>query len=237
LLTRAGGILVRSAGLYAERGNTMRSFFASLLIILGSVSCALAASAKVERIDRPASPAIPETIWKVLDPKGYRITSDDGSQICDLWLRRNTPQSRSKEPESALYPELAASTMVGAISFPKATTDYKGDAVLAGVYTLRYELLPADGNHLGVAPNPDFVLLIPASADPDPSAQFRAQELINLSRKATGSQHPAPLSLVQAGNSDIAKDDQDHWIFSGKLGMADGSELSFGLVVKGMAPQ
>lgn len=215
----------------------MRNIFACLLLILSAVSCALAGSAKVERIDRPASPVIPESIWNVLDPKGYRITLDEGSQYCDLWLRKGTPGSAGKASDSALYPQLAPSTMAGAISFPKATTDYKGDAVPAGLYTMRYELLPADGNHLGVAPNPDFVLLVPAASDLNPTAQFKAQELISLSRKATGSQHPAPFNLVQAGDSDLAKDDQDHWIFSGKLGMADGSGLRFGLVVKGTAPQ
>jgi len=215
----------------------VRKILASLLFLAGLVSCALAAPAKVERIDRAQLSSVPESIWKVLDGKGYRLFLDDGSQLCDIWLRKDTPKSTSKAAESALYPQIAPSTMMGLISFPKGTTDYKGDAVPAGFYTLRYELLPADGNHLGVAPNPDFVILVPATSDPNPTAEFKAQELVTLSRKATGSQHPAPLSLVQAGDSELTRDDQDHWIFSGKLGMASGSSLAFGLVVKGTAPQ
>lgn len=215
----------------------MRNLLVSLVLILGFTSGALAGTAKVERIDRPTSLAIPEKIWKVLDPKGYRITLDDGSGFCDVWLRTTTPKSASRASESAIYPQIAPSTLLGAISFVKGTTDYKGDAVPAGLYTMRYELLPADGNHLGVAPNPDFVLLVPAASDPDPAVQFKAQDLINLSRKTTGAQHPAPFSLVQAGDSEIAKDDQEHWIFTGKLGMSDESQLRFGLVVKGTAPQ
>lgn len=214
----------------------MRNSFWFLLLLL-LTSSALAGSAKVERTGRPASPAIPDSIWKVLDPEGYRVILEDGSELCDIWLRSDTPQSSSKASDSALYPQLAPSTMLGVISFPKATTDYKGETAPAGLYTMRYELLPANGNHLGVAPNPDFVLLVPAASDPDPTGLFKAPELINLSRKTTGSQHPAPFSLVQAGNSEIAKDDQDHWIFSAKLGMAGGSQVRLGLVVKGTAPQ
>lgn len=215
----------------------MRSSVSSFLTVLVFAFSAFAASAKVERIDRPASLAIPETIWKVLDPRGYRITLEDGSELCDLWLRKNIPASTRKGSDARLYPQLSPSTMVGMISFPKAAADYKGDPVPAGLYTMRYELLPADGNHLGVAPNPDFVLLVPAGSDPDPAAQFSAEELVNLSRKTTRSQHPAPLSLVQPGDSEIVKDDQDHWIFSGKVGMVDGSQLRLGLVVKGTALQ
>lgn len=219
----------------------MRDFQACLIVLLALVlSCtsyALATSAKVERIDRPASPVIPEPIWKALDPKGYRITLENGSRLCDLWLRNDTPKSTTKAPDAALYPQFAPSTMVGVISFPEPSTDYKGDPVPAGLYTMRYELLPADGNHLGVAPNPDFVLLVAAGSDPDPAAQFKAPELINLSRKAAASQHPVPFSLVQPGDTEIAKDDQDHWIFTGNIKMADGSVVRLGLVVKGTAPQ
>ena len=217
----------------------MRRFRACLLVLIlscGSYRLA-ASSAKAERIEPPASPAIPANLWKVLDPRGYRITLEDGSHLCDLWIRSDTPKSTTKAPDAALYPQFAPSTMIGVISFPKASTDYKGDPVPAGLYTMRYELLPADGNHLGVAPNPDFVLLVPAGSDPDPAAQFKAPELINLSRKAAGSQHPLPFSLVQPGDSEIAKDDQDHWIFTEKIKMSDGSLLTLGLVVKGRAPQ
>jgi len=44
--------------------------------------------------------------------------------------------------------------------------------------------------------------------------------------------------MVQAGSpSSFAKDDQGHWVFSGKLALAGGTELPIGIVVKGTAPQ
>lgn len=43
-----------------------------------------------------------------------------------------------------------------------------------------------DGNHLGVAPNPDFLLVVPGASDGDPGATFKFQELATMSRKNDG---------------------------------------------------
>jgi len=102
-------------------------------------------------------------------------------------------------------------------------------------------LLPNDGNHLGAAPNRDFLLLIPTASDPDPNAAFKFEELVNLSRKATGTKHPGPLSLIQPETKGtavaVSKDDQDHWILAGGLKLASGEEIPFALVVRGTAQQ
>jgi hypothetical protein len=178
-------------------------------------------------------------LWEVLDPNGYRVTLDDGSALCDLWLRKEIPTTDKKEGEGVLFPEIAPSTLLGIISFPKQASDFRGQAIPAGFYTLRYELVPSDANHLGVSPNRDFALLVPITAESDPKTQFKYQELIALSRKASSTQHPAPLSIVQAGEQmpGITKDDQDHWIFSTKLHFASGEDVPFGLIVKGVAQQ
>jgi hypothetical protein len=217
----------------------MRKYFLIAAFLLLSSVLVIAAAGKVERIDKPASSPVPDTLWQALDPKGYRVLLDDGSVVCDIWLRSSVQESGKKGSGDALYPELAPSTLVALISIPKPSTDYRGDAIRPGFYTLRYELLPSDGNHLGVAPNPDFLLAIPVSADPDPKAEFKDPELIDLSRKTTGTRHPAPLNLVQGGTEipGVSKDDQDHWILSVKLRLASGQDLPIGLVVKGTAPQ
>ena len=44
-----------------------------------------------------------------------------------------------------------------------------GQGIQPGLYTLRYELVPNDGNHLGVANSRDFGLLVRAADDPDPA--------------------------------------------------------------------
>jgi len=209
------------------------SFFLLLAVVT-----AFAAEPKVEKISRPKDSSIPDTVWQVLDSDGYRVVLDDGP-LCEIWLRKSVPIATARGNEEALFPQLAPSTLVGAIDFLKGSTDYKGDPIKPGFYTLRYELLPADGNHLGVAPNPDFVLILPPSSDSDPNAPLKFQELVSLSRKATGASHPGPLNFVQPGKAlpGISQDDQDHWIFSANLSLSSGNQLPIGLVVKGTAPQ
>jgi hypothetical protein len=104
---------------------------------------------------------------------------------------------------------------------------------------VRYELIPDDGNHLGVSPNRDFLLLVPVALDPNPGALFKFDELVQMSRKATGTNHPGPLSLAQASESatSFTKDAEDHWIFSSVLKQDSGKDLPFALIVKGIAAQ
>jgi hypothetical protein len=216
----------------------MRKWTLIPIFVSVSLFSALAGTAKVERIDRPTDSPVPAAVWDVLDARGYRLTLDDGSTACDIWLRKSLPSSGAKEAEGVLFPEIAPSTLVGVISFPKAATDFRGQPVKPGFYNLRYELLPNDGNHLGVAPSRDFVLLVPSASDPDPGAQFKFEELVNLSRKATGTNHPGPLSLVQADSTmpGLSHDDQDHWVFSVRI-PASGGEIPVGVIVKGTAQQ
>jgi hypothetical protein len=214
-------------------------FFDSVVVLCIVSGICSAQAARVEPLELPADSSVPQAVRKQLDTKGYRITLDDGTVACEIWLRKSVPGSAKPSASDALYGHLAESTLVAVISFPKATTDYRGQPIKAGVYTLRYELLPNDGNHLGVAPNRDFLLLVPAASDTDPDATFKFEDLVNLSRQATGTRHPGPLGLVQAagGAPSISKDDEDHWIFSANLKLASGQDLPFSLVVRGTAPQ
>ena len=140
-----------------------------------------------------------------------------------------------------VYPQLAESTLVGVLHYPKGGSDYRGQTISAGFYTLRYELMPSDANHLGAAPNRDFLLLVPAASDADANALFKFPDLVALSEKATGTRHPGPLSLVQPENSGstpaVSKDDQDHWTFSASMELSNGEKISFALVLKGTAQQ
>lgn len=215
------------------------TFSHSALLLLTLTGICAAQTGKVSPLDLPPDSSVPQAVRKILDTKGYRIALDDGSVACDIWLRTSVPGPAKKSATDVLYWQLAESTLVGVISFPQSTTDYRGEAVKAGAYTLRYELLPNDANHLGVAPNRDFLLLVPAASDTDPDKQLKFEELVSLSRQATGTRHPGPLSLVQAagGPPSVSKDDEDHWVFSASLKLASGENLPFSLVVKGTAPQ
>src|SRR5262249_2275917 len=128
----------------------------------------------------------------------------------------------------------------GVIHFPDAASDFRGQTVAAGFYTLRYGLMPSDGNHLGAAPNRDFLLLIPSASDPDPSTKFEFQKLVALSRQASASKHPAVLSMAIPGESKTAaltRDEEDHYVFSGSVKLVGGTEMPIAFVVKGVVQQ
>jgi hypothetical protein len=219
--------------------NRLMRTTAVVFFLLLNVCLCTGQTGKVEKLGPATDSSLSEAVKGALEPAGYRVTLDDGSVAGDIWFRKAVPIQAKKDTANVLYPELGESTLVGIISFPRAAADYRGQPIKPGVYTLRYELLPEDGNHLGVAPNRDFVLLVPTAFDADPNAAFKFDELVNLSRKATATRHPAPLSLATAGGAAAAvnRDDEDHWIFSTVLKSASGTDLPLALVVKGTAPQ
>jgi len=186
------------------------------------------------------NPAVPESIRQALAPKGYRILPDINSPAIQIWYRKDVPAQPKNATADAIYDRLAESSLLGVIYFSTPAQDYRDQTVPAGFYTLRYALMPNDGNHLGLAPSRDFLLLIPASADPGPDKMLKFQELVALSRQASGTKHPAPLSLVQAeGGAPPAtsKDDEGHVIFTTQVHLSSGEEMPLALVVKGTAPQ
>ena len=223
----------------------MRSQWVKVAAAAVLFSClAWAQSGKVESIGPASDTAIPQAVRQVLEANGYRVTLDDGSVACEIWLRKGVPaqaKQTTKDAQGALYSQLAESTLVAVISFPQAATDYRGQAIAKGFYNLRYELIPNDGNHLGVSPNRDFLLLVPSGADTDPATVYKFQELVALSRKATGTRHPGPLNMAPGDSASktpsVAKDEEDHWVFSATLKLASGDDLPFALVVRGTAPQ
>ena len=208
------------------------------LVLLFSLAC-VAQNSRVESTEALTDSAVSEAVRQSLEAKGYRLTLDDPKPACELWLRKGVPAQTKKEVD-VVYPQLAESILVGVVHFPQTAADFRGQQVPVGFYTLRYALIPDDGNHLGVSPNRDFLLLIPAQSDPDPNATFKFQELVTMSAKTARTRHPSPLSLPPADKPSVgtvAKDDQDHWIFSAALTLASGEKLPFALIVKGTAQQ
>ena len=214
--------------------------FAIGYILVVSLLCA-AQTGKVESVGPLTDNVVPEAVRQALDGKGHRLTLDGSTPACELWIRKNIPAQTKKEVEGVAYPQLAESTLIAVIHFPQGAADFRGHNIPAGFYTLRYAIMPNDGNHLGAAPNRDFLLAIPAASDTDPAATFKSQDLVTMSARTTGTKHPSPLSLAEADSGPstptVSKDDQDHWIFSATTKLSSGEALPIALVVKGTAQQ
>lgn len=202
-------------------------------LFLLSALCA----ARVEKIGPAPTGQFPDSIAKLLEKSGYRVALPDGTVVCELWFRTAIPATTGHDVEGANYPELSSSEFVGAMIVPKQIGDFRGQTIAPGAYGLRYELLPNDGNHMGVAQNRDFLLLTPAVEDKDPTGQLSFEQMVALSAKAAGTAHPAALSMVQPDGDTypaIYKNDDGFYVFVAKLKTGTG-ELPVGLVVKGQS--
>ena len=197
----------------------------------------LAQGNKVEPTGAISDPGASEALKKILEQKGSRITLGDGP-YCDIWLRAGIPAGKS-EALGAVYTTLGDSVLVGVVSFAKATTDFRGQAVKPGTYTLRYAVHPADGNHLGISPIRDFLAMVPVAMDQNPDAQFKFEELMKMSAKVAGTNHPGVLSLVQKDGPPSPKVEQEgsHVIFVAKAKTQSGGDLPIAFIVKGIAEQ
>src|SRR5207237_8249180 len=114
----------------------------------------------------------------------------------------------------ATFGQIPEGTFIGVINFLAQVSDYRGQAIKAGHYTLRYALILNDGNHLGVSPSRDFLLLCPVTEDKDPTAQLKPEDTIKLSRLAAGTSHPSPWSLGPVTSSEglpnVIKNEPEH---------------------------
>ena len=217
-----------------------------VLIIIIIITCTLtaltavplyAAGPTVERIGGLTASGASEAIRKAVEDKGYRVVLDDG-WTAEFWFAHPLATA-TKDAAGALYPELTNGEFVAVVNFPKGMTDYRGRAIPSGAYTLRYQYLPQDANHMGVSPNPDFLLAIPLAVDPDPSAELSFKKFVSLSAKTTGTAHPAVIAM---GSADIpataVKDDQGMIILTVELPTsASGKTKKFGIVLRGQATQ
>jgi hypothetical protein len=85
-------------------------------------------------------------------------------------------------------------TLVGALRVSGTFKEIRGKVVKPGVYTLRYGQQPQNGDHLGISPFREFLLISPAAIDTDPKV-LGFDGVVAFSKDVVGTAHPASLSL------------------------------------------
>jgi len=213
----------------------VRLLFAFLLLF-AFAPLAFAEDYKVESIGALTDTKVAEALRKTVAEKGLRVVDPKGKAVCEIWFRKELPVSKEEVP-GAMFGQIAEGTFLGIINFPANTSDFRGQGVKAGWYSLRYALILQDGNHLGVSPARDFALLLPTGDDKDPNAQMKMDEMLKLSRAASGSSHPSPWFLTPATSAEkelpkIVKNEHEHVILETRLATKSGF-LSLGLIIVG----
>lgn len=204
----------------------------SLLLLSCLATTAAGAEPVVERIDGVPD-ELAEPLAAVVDPEGYRIVDGD-RVLAELWLRRELPLEGTQLGALGIeYGDMTASGLVGVVRFPEPWIDYRDTDVEPGLYTLRYWIQPADGDHMGVAQYRDFLLLLPAEDDTDPETLYEEDPLLELGQKASGRVHPSVLALFPvweepSGEAEIRMNEIDQPMLVATVG-----DRALGLVVEG----
>jgi len=199
---------------------------------------------KVEPVSLPSGPDVPATLASVLQTQGARVVDSAGATVCEIWLGNAVPLAATVNSSSdIMYGNLTVSTLVGAIHFPNNGADFRGQAIKPGYYTLRYGETPQDGNHMGVNPPRDFLVMSPVAQDTDSSAVFSLKDLVKLSKLASGTNHPAILEMDPQGTEaapTLTQDSEGYTVLSaqaqGKTAAGATQPLNISVVVVGEAP-
>lgn len=210
--------------------ETLRSFFRySAALPLMLLSTVAYGQYKSEPAGAPPS-EVPSALTQMLQKSGAKI-SNNGTAYSEIWLRAEKPAAAKTEENQSL--PIQPGTLLGVIRFDGKGQDRRGQGIKPGVYTLRYALIPVNGDHQGAAPQRDFVVMSPVAIDTDLNATPAFDKLMDMSRKASGTPHPAVLSLWKAdadSQMGLSKQGETDWVLQTKLG-----DLPIALIVAGIA--
>ena len=164
---------------------------------------------------------------------GVQVTTADGKVWCEMWFAKSLPEGPKSAEEAVSLPTVPHGAFLGVARFPAQAQDRRGNPIKAGVYAMRYSIYPNDGNHMGAAPQRDFIILIPADKDKPPAERLTYEALMTLSREANGTPHPSVLSLAPGGEGtmpSLEKEGERDWTLHVKIG-----NLPVALIVVGRA--
>ena len=173
-----------------------------------------------------------------LSPGGVRVTV--GANALTFWFVKQLPASADAtagagSAKVAGWADVKEGTLVGAVKIDKDFRDIRGRVVKAGTFTVRYGIQPANGDHLGVSPYREFLLLSPVAIDTDPAPRGH-DGTVEISKEAIGGSHPAVLSLdppvSTAAPLSLTTTELGHKAITLEVPTAGGG-LRFGLVLIG----
>ncbi len=195
--------------------NMMKWFGMRALVPLFFCPLAIFAQ-KAEPAGAPPAEVAP-AIAQVLQKSGTKITNS-GATYCEIWFRTDKP-SGPKSTEENITLSLPQGALLGVIRFAGNSADRRGQTIKAGVYTLRYGIMPVNGDHQGAAPQRDFLLMTPAADDKDLNSTPNFEALVAMSRKASGTPHPAVLSFwkADADKPGFSKQGESDWVLQTKF--------------------
>ena len=145
----------------------------------------------VSKEPAPLPTEITAPIRSLLQAEGVVVMRGDNR--LDFWWVQSLPLDTAPagQPSWSNVPDGA---LVGALRIEKGITDIRGVPLKPGVYTLRFAQQPQNGDHMGVSPYREFLLVAPVADDQTPDAAGY-KGAVALAKKTVGKSHPAALAL------------------------------------------
>ncbi|HSC27657.1 MAG TPA: hypothetical protein VLD67_10305 [Vicinamibacterales bacterium] len=123
---------------------------------------------------------------------GVRAVVSKGPVTIDFWWVSGLPVRAGAARPS--WADVEEGSLVGAATISAEFRDIRGRIIKPGTYTLRNGIQPSNGDHLGVSPFREFLLLSPAAVDTDPAPRGH-DGTIELSKLTIGGSHPGVWSI------------------------------------------
>lgn len=187
---------------------------------------------KVEPAGAPP-PDVPGPILATLQKDGFKVSGGSGPAVCEIWFRSTAPSGPKTTEEAVSLPTIPQGALLGVLRFPGRGSDRRGQTIKTGVYTLRYSLQPVNGDHQGVAPQRDFLVMVPVTDDTKTDTIPNIEDLMKMSRKASGTPHPAILSMSSSSNAtfpELKKEGESDWALHAKIGATPVAVIVVGKV-------
>jgi hypothetical protein len=199
----------------------MRCHLFLAVTLLAAVS-AFGQDYKAEALSSPPPADVPKALQNAVQATGVRFLDGQGKPLAEIWLAKAvTGQATPSTSGDTIYGSVDPGAFVGVLHYPGGGADFRGQNIKSGYYSLRYDLIPADGNHMGVSQYRDFLLLVPVAQDADPTKPLKFDDAVKLSRAASGTSHPGVLSMDAADSAPSSlpgafKDDSGNWAVAAK---------------------
>jgi hypothetical protein len=173
---------------------------------------------KADKAGPPPAEVAPGIV-SVLNEAGFQITHN-GAPYCEVWFRTKLPSGPASHEQNVTLPNVPVGALLGLIRFDGHGLDRRGQTIQPGAYTLRYGIMPMNGNHEGAAPQRDFLLMTPVAEDRDANALPNFDALVAMSRKASHTPHPAVLSFWKADTDSpgFSQQGDTDWVLETRVG-------------------
>lgn len=163
---------------------------------------------------------VPAAISGAVQKDGVRVL-DGKTVVSEIWFAAKAPSGAKSTEEAVSLPLIPQGAFLGVIRLPERGSDRRGQTLKPGIYTLRYGNYPQNGDHQGVEPQRDFLVLSPVADDKDISQPVKFEALMDLSRKASSTPHPAVMSFWKVDGDfkpGIAEGGESEWVLQTKIG-------------------